>query len=265
MIRGPLQRLAILLALTLFTAACGTTRGPSAPTGDAGQPKVGKPYRVGDNWDYPEENPHYDEVGMASWYGSKFHGRKTANGERFDMNALSGAHRTLAMPSFVRVTNLSNGRSLVLRVNDRGPFAPGRIIDVSRRAAQLLGFERMGLARVRVQAVQADGTPFERPERRQIASASGSEAAAGVTVAGTAPTGFLLIQVGAFSSRDAVQRVTERLSGVGPLLVQTVRVSGNNLYRVRIGPYTERHGAEAAYREAVRRGFADATILDGAD
>ncbi|MBT6407046.1 MAG: septal ring lytic transglycosylase RlpA family protein [Rhodospirillaceae bacterium] len=113
--------------------------------------KVGKPYQIKGTWYYPAEDYNYDETGIASWYGTKFHGRATANGEVFDMNGLSAAHRTLPMPSFVRVTNLESGRSLNLRVNDRGPFARGRIIDLSRRAAQLLGYGTKGTARVRVQ------------------------------------------------------------------------------------------------------------------
>ena len=113
--------------------------------------KVGKPYQIKGTWYYPAEDYNYDETGIASWYGTKFHGRATANGEVFDMNGLSAAHRTLPMPSFVRVTNLESGRSLNLRLNDRGPFARGRIIDLSRRAAQLLGYETKGTARVRVQ------------------------------------------------------------------------------------------------------------------
>ena len=121
----------------------------------AGEPtvvyKVGKPYQIKGTWYYPAENYTYDETGIASWYGTKFHGRATANGEVFDMNGLSAAHRTLPMPSFVRVTDMESGRSLNLRINDRGPFARGRIIDLSRRAAQLLGYEAKGTARVRVQ------------------------------------------------------------------------------------------------------------------
>jgi rare lipoprotein A len=113
--------------------------------------KVGKPYQIKGTWYYPAENYTYDETGIASWYGTKFHGRATANGEVFDMNGLSAAHRTLPMPSFVRVTDMESGRSLNLRINDRGPFARGRIIDLSRRAAQLLGYEAKGTARVRVQ------------------------------------------------------------------------------------------------------------------
>ncbi len=115
--------------------------------------KIGKPYQIAGVWYYPQEDYEYDESGIASWYGAKFHGRQTANGEVYDMNALTAAHRTLPMPSYVRVTNLENGRSLILRVNDRGPFARGRIIDISRRGSQLLNFQNQGTARVRVQVL----------------------------------------------------------------------------------------------------------------
>jgi rare lipoprotein A len=113
--------------------------------------KVGDPYQIDGVWYYPAVNYEHEETGIASWYGAKFHGRLTANGSTYDMNALTAAHRTLPMPSLVRVTNLVNGRSLILKVNDRGPFARNRIIDVSRRGAQLLGFKQAGTARVRVQ------------------------------------------------------------------------------------------------------------------
>ncbi len=118
--------------------------------------KVGEPYEIEGVWFYPREDYDYDETGIASWYGGEFHGRPTANGEIYDMNALSAAHRTLPMPSFVRVSNLENGRSITLRVNDRGPFVHGRFLDASRRAAQLLGFERQGTARVRVRILAAE-------------------------------------------------------------------------------------------------------------
>ena len=126
------------------------------PNASAGTYKVGKPYQVKGVWYYPKENPQYDQTGIASWYGDPFHGRRTANGEIYDMNALTAAHKTLPMPVQVRVTNLDNGRSLVLKVNDRGPFANGRIIDVSRRAAQLLGFFKQGTAKVRVTILDGD-------------------------------------------------------------------------------------------------------------
>ncbi len=128
------------------------TAAPDASVG-RGQYKVGQPYQIGGVWYYPAEDYSYDESGIASWYGEDFHGKYTANGEIFDLNGLSAAHRTLPMPTIVEVTNLENGRALALRVNDRGPFARGRIIDVSRRAAQLLGFEGQGTAKVRVKVL----------------------------------------------------------------------------------------------------------------
>lgn len=115
--------------------------------------KVGSPYQVAGVWYKPEENPTYDNVGIASWYGPTFHGKSTANGEIFNQNALTAAHPTLPMPSLVRVTNLDNGRAITVRVNDRGPFAAGREIDLSKRSAELLGFIGKGTTKVRVQYV----------------------------------------------------------------------------------------------------------------
>lgn len=140
----------VMLALAALLASCATDPSPRA-TGGSGTYKVGTPYQIGGVWYYPKEDPFYDETGVASWYGHDFHGKLTANGEQYNMDALTAAHRTLPLPTIVRVTNLENGKSLRLRVNDRGPYARGRIIDVSRRAAELLGFQRNGTARVRVE------------------------------------------------------------------------------------------------------------------
>ena len=121
-----------------------------------GRYHVGKPYQVGGRWYYPAEVESYDNVGQASWYGPKFHRRMTSNGEWFDQDYLSAAHPTLPLPSYARVTNLENGRSIRLRVNDRGPYAHGRIIDLSKRAAELLGFHNQGTAKVRVQILETE-------------------------------------------------------------------------------------------------------------
>lgn len=118
--------------------------------------KVGNPYQVAGLWYYPAEDFGYREEGIASWYGPNFHGKRTANGEVYDMNAMTAAHKTLPIPSVVEVTNLENGRSIKLRINDRGPFVEGRIIDLSRRAAQLLDVIRSGTAQVRVELVPED-------------------------------------------------------------------------------------------------------------
>src|SRR4051812_21377204 len=126
--------------------------GEPVPKG-GGTYRVGKPYTVAGRVYVPEEDTGYREEGLASWYGTDFHGRLTANGEVFDMTSISAAHPTLPMPSYARVTNLSNGKSLVVRVNDRGPYHANRVMDVSYRAAKLLEFERMGTARVKVEYV----------------------------------------------------------------------------------------------------------------
>ncbi len=126
--------------------------GDPVPKG-GGTYRVGKPYTVGGRMYVPEEDIHYRAEGLASWYGDDFHGRQTANGEIFDMTALTAAHPTLPMPCYVRVTNLRNGKSLILRVNDRGPYHGNRLIDVSTRAAKLLEFDGYGVARVRVEYV----------------------------------------------------------------------------------------------------------------
>ncbi len=122
--------------------------------------KIGKPYKIRGKWYYPKEEMGYDRKGYASWYGPNFHGRKTANGEIFDQYHLSGAHPTFPLPSYARVTNMENGHSVVIRVNDRGPYAKGRIIDVSSKTADLLEMKRAGTAKVRVQYIgraQMDG------------------------------------------------------------------------------------------------------------
>lgn len=160
----------LIFFMALFLVGCETDKeenpedyGTLRAT-PKGYYKVGKPYTVRGITYYPREDPNYDETGIASWYGSDFHGKFTANGEVYDQWSVTAAHKTLPMPTYVRVTNLENGRSLVVRINDRGPFVEGRIIDLSRRSAQLLGIEQQGTARVRVQ--------FERSGRNELPSAN---------------------------------------------------------------------------------------------
>ena len=163
----------ILVALALLLSACAQTQlavfavkeiAREAPAGE-GVYKVGQPYQINGIWYTPAEDPAYNKTGIASWYGRPFHGQRTANGEIYDMNTLTAAHKTLPMPSYVRVTNLENGRSLILRLNDRGPFVNGRIIDVSYRAAQLWGFSEKGTARIQVQAVDGPVRESDRGAR----------------------------------------------------------------------------------------------------
>jgi rare lipoprotein A len=160
--------------------------GQPVPKG-GGYYRVGDTYVVGGRTYVPEHNPNYRAEGLASWYGRDFHGRLTANGEVFDMEAISAAHPTLPIPSYARVTNVANRRSIIVRVNDRGPFKETRIIDVSYKAAELLGFHKNGIARVRVEYVgpaslegsddrkliatlRSDGQPAPAPSAVMVAS-----------------------------------------------------------------------------------------------
>src|SRR5947208_2913319 len=139
--------------------------GEAVPKG-GGTYRVGKPYTVAGRVYVPEEDPNYRAEGMASWYGDDFHGRLTANGEVFDMASLTAAHPTLPIPSYARVTNVRNGKSLIVRVNDRGPYHDNRLIDVSNKAAELLEFKSNGVARVRVEYVGR--APLEGSDDRQL-------------------------------------------------------------------------------------------------
>lgn len=154
------MRFLVIVVILLFLGGCAGNnlidRGSKAlPTDKSLHPvyghyKVGKPYQIDGRWYYPRVNYSYDETGIASWYGEPFHGRRTANGAIFDMHKVSAAHKTLPLPSYVEVTNLTNGKIMKILVNDRGPYVDGRIIDLSRKAAEKMGFRADGTALVRV-------------------------------------------------------------------------------------------------------------------
>ena len=187
----------------------------------------------------------YRQRGIASWYGTKFHGRRTSSGEPYDMYAMTAAHTTLPLPTYVRVTHLENGRSVVVRVNDRGPFVDDRIIDLSYAAAHRLGMLEEGTAPVLLEAI--DPTPRTLAvgdgQRAPVAADEGGDAPFGPGDGGASPLkgadqGGHLIQVGAFVSRDNARRLQARLQarGLGPVSVTEHAASGQALYRVRIGP-----------------------------
>jgi peptidoglycan lytic transglycosylase len=178
---GRLGRFLVGVTCLLVVAACAEVElvshaakqvQPASRTHGEGQYKIGNPYQIDGVWYYPRIDYDYRETGIASWYGPNFHGNLTANGEVYNQYELTAAHRTLPMPSMVRVTNLENGRSIAVRVNDRGPFKNGRIIDLSTRAAQLLGFQKVGTAKVMVEVLE--------PESRKLASVAQSREAAGM-------------------------------------------------------------------------------------
>jgi peptidoglycan lytic transglycosylase len=175
--------LIVISSLTAALTACGSGNGEKlgervVPFGQpvpkgGGVYRIGSAYQVDGVWYQPKEDPAYDRVGIASWYGELFHGRRTANGEIYDMDRLSAAHPTLPLPVYARVTNLQNGRSIIVRVNDRGPYANDRIIDLSRRSAELLGYRDKGTAQVRVQFLaRAPLNGDDSYERRYLANQS---------------------------------------------------------------------------------------------
>ena len=273
------------VAAVLVVAACGGSERKAAhvaPPPDEGTYKVGKPYDIDGITYRPTIDESYDETGIASWYGPKFHGKRTANGEFFDMNAVSAAHKTLPMPSMVRVTNLDNGRAISVRVNDRGPFVRGRIIDMSRRGAQLLGFRYKGTARVRVRilpeesrqeaalarmtppptAMQsaADGVVFEPLPESTGPVETVSLPAPGGGAAKGGPIGKVYIQAGAFLNRENANKLEARLAPLGRTVIAT-RGRGPMLYRVLLGPYDDIGGARNMLDAVSARSRADAKIV----
>ena len=214
------------------TAPMQAPRPTPPPTG--GRRKVGSPYQVGGVWYVPHEQPGYDKVGTASWYGADFHRRPTANGEIFDMNAITAAHTTLPLPSIVEVTNLGNGRKLQVRVNDRGPFVGGRIIDLSRAAALELGYQRAGTARVRVRYVgPAPLDPMNPPLR----FASNAAPPAALRTASAHRTGKEPLGSG------PLQPVTGRAIAAGPLRDP---YAASRIYRVQAATYPDQGSARRA-------------------
>ena len=277
----------LLLGLMATLSACATTPPPtqsSAPEAPAGV-KVGNPYQIAGKWYTPKIDPDYNQVGIASWYGPDFHKKQTANGEIFDMNALSAAHTTLPMPSYVRVTNLENNRSLILRVNDRGPFVGNRLIDVSRRGAQLLGFEKRGTTRVRVEAVSGPNAPLqvarsELPpplEKQEIGNVA-VETLEVLSPVQTETTPMQLatlnpgpaapeigdnifVQVGAYSQISGASRVISGVKHIGAIAMEGITLNGSKLYRVRIGPLHSTTTANAALQQVLDLGHNTAKVV----
>lgn len=294
--RRRIRRLAAASALVgaaLVLADCAETTlvahvakeiaGSTTPEPPRGVYKVGAPYWVDGVRYHPEEDFAYDQTGIASWYGPAFHGEVTANGEIFDQEALTAAHPTLAMPSLVRVSNLENGRSVVVRVNDRGPFRRGRIIDVSRQTARLLDFEDRGTAKVRVtvlgaesrrlkretlaraggpQVASAEPTPAAVPAQISPASLGGQEAQWRqlVTVGPVTPSA-IYVQAGAFTVYDNAERLRAELDRLGPAAVTPAMVDGRRFYRVRLGPVDAVARADALLANVIAAGYPQAGIV----
>lgn len=295
-------------ALLALVSACASTEA-TPPASPAAQPvasdppaqgryKIGKPYQIKGIWYYPKVDYEYAETGVASWYGPGFHGQATANGEVYDMNDMTAAHKTLPLPSIVRVTNLSNGRSVTLRVNDRGPFVGDRVIDVSRRAAQLLGFYGAGTTQVRVEvdaeeskrlaaaltgssypvavgATALPATAFAPPANEPTAPAIGETLAPVVLAQATpparppvpsgtearvaAPARF--VQAGAFADASNAHRARDKLNDFGPVDMRPLTVAGRSVLRVRVGPLNSEQEARRVLAAAVQAGFPESRVV----
>jgi rare lipoprotein A len=224
--------------------------GGKLPKG-GGHAVVGDPYRVAGKTYIPRDNPRYSSVGLASWYGDAFHGRLTANGEVYDVNGLTAAHPTLPLPCYARVTNVENGRSMVVRVNDRGPFASDRIIDVSERVAGMLGFEQAGTANVKVDYVgpaQMDGLD----ENKLLASYRGPDAGGSMFAANNAPVPSAPV---ALASVAAVPRpvlatyrpVPVQAAVAGPLVLDPVYAPATDGNDDPLAPLIMRTGFVSSY------------------
>ena len=270
-----IKLLCLLVVIATALVACAQTQlavhaarqliGEPPPPVE-GSYKVGNPYEINGIWYTPKVDPNYDATGIASWYGRDFHGRLTANGEVYDMYAVSAAHTTLPLPTWVRVTNLDNGRSLELRINDRGPFVDNRIIDVSFRAAQLLGFSEQGLARTRVQvlrgpagAVAEVGQP--RPGVPDAVAPVARRAGVPRLALLDPPPSVLYVQAGAFDSSEAANRLRRELEPLGRVTVTAIDAGNRRFHLVRVGPLASVRIADETLQLVHARGHPEARIV----
>ncbi len=226
--------------------------------------KVGRPYTVAGQTFVPQRNDRYDEIGIGSWYGPNFHGRPTANGEVFNQWDMTAAHTTLPIPSIVEVTNLENGRQIIVRLNDRGPFVDDRIIDLSRAAAEALDYHATGLARVRVRYLGPAHASDDAPDHTyQMVDASNLPPVAAPAQTGQATpiSGPVTLQVGAFGERRNAERLASRLDQDGEAWVEAGRVNGRRIYRVFYGRWRDYQAAQAARSSLASHGVYDARII----
>lgn len=237
--------------------------------------KIGQPYQVAGRWYYPADTRDYDEVGLASWYGPGFHTGATANGEYFDASWISAAHKTLPMPCYVEVTALDTGRTILVRVNDRGPFVADRVIDLSQGAARLLGIERRGLSRVRVRRIEpgANDRLALRSGKAAIArpNASATELAAlnarldarVALVTPPAPPPLLaapaglFVQVATLTDQARASALASMLAAYGSSRIDPA----GSYWRVRMGPFADEPSALAALARVQGQGYQDARIV----
>ena len=264
-----------------YESSRGTPYNNNVPY--SGHYKIGAPYKIENKWYYPKKDEAYDEEGMASWYGPGFHGRKTANGDSYDQQSLTAAHRTLPLPSVVRITNLENGRSVVAMVNDRGPFSRSRIIDVSERVADLIGMKQKGTGKVRVQylpqqtnqlleKLALSGKAKNMLEKRQVAVADPPPPTVATKPIKVTTYHYqdnndhfmksvreVYIQSGAYSQKENADHIAAKLAKFGKVTITPVTIDTGTLYRVRLGPI--RQNANSLLTKIIKAGNSNAIIV----
>jgi rare lipoprotein A len=295
--RHILIRKILFLFLTFIVASCSETTflinsaKRIGSWGDNPTYKVGNPYKINGKWYYPAINYEYDEVGYASWYGPGFHGKKTANGEIFNQNLISAAHRTLPLPSIVKVTNLENGKVLpFVRVNDRGPFAKNRIIDLSKKAAKELGFVNRGVAKVRVEILEDESRKFANeliqsknkaksakiqniekknlnpPVQETKSDDKENKVVKVVKEKSETDENFVLkdnkiaIQVGAFTDHRNAKSLIEKLSEFKAYIKREF-IDDKYIYRVRIGPLSNINLANQLQEKLFQLGYTSSHLV----
>lgn len=266
-----------------------------------GSYKVGKSYQIGKKWYHPEYDDEYSEVGVASWYGPDFHGKKTANGDVFNKQSLTAAHRTLPMPSLVRVVNLKNNKSVILMVNDRGPFARDRIIDVSEHASEVLDFKRSGHTKVRVEYLPYETELLlahlglhqnharmladlnrmpnqDKNTRRQVNTESeqllaakskarekklidSSESSPVIVSANTPIKKQIYVQLGSYQSKENASNTATKMRPIGNPTIRKAEVNGQVMYKVQLGPYQQLADAQGVVSKARELGSTQALII----
>ena len=295
----------LLIFLLLFFTSCSETSflinsakiiGDSR-YGDRPKYKVGKPYKINGQWFYPAVNYGYDEIGIASWYGPNFHGKKTANGEVFNQNAVSAAHKTLPIPSIVIVTNLENNKKLEIRINDRGPFVRGRIIDLSKKAAEILGVLKGGTAKVRVEIneeksrkiamdyenyevfvsdagqsekvlkkeikkIVVDNDKQNKKQFRKKNDQKKEKTLKNKVVKSNKKLNYekILIQVGAFTDIRNAKKLLEKLQNFKAFIKREF-VNEKYFYRVRIGPISSQPVAQNILEKLKNNGLKNSKLI----
>ncbi|MBN8828151.1 MAG: septal ring lytic transglycosylase RlpA family protein [Sphingobacteriia bacterium] len=227
-----------------------------------GHYKIGEPYKINNQWYYPNNNMNYTEMGVSSWYGTTFDGNKTANGDKYNKYSLTAAHRTLPLPSMVRVTNLENGHSVIVMINDRGPFTndKNRIIDVSERAADLLGFKHKGIGKVRLEylpkqteellnklGLKPSNSPQSTEVKTEYSKKKDDEPKKqDIEIQVTAKDKVYsecdskdeyFIQIAAYKNKLTANKMVTKLKNIANAKVTKISKKGLDLYRVRLGPF----------------------------